>query len=59
MFCTGGMRTKSLLHLLENGFEEVYHLKGGILNLETIPPEEVTGMENALFSITEYRLLMG
>jgi UPF0176 protein len=42
MFCTGGIRCeKASSHLLENGFEEVYHLKGGILNyLETIPPEE-------------------
>jgi len=42
MFCTGGIRCeKASSHLIENGFEEVYHLKGGILNyLETIPPEE-------------------
>jgi UPF0176 protein len=42
MFCTGGIRCeKASSHLLENGFEEVYHLKGGILNyLETVPPEE-------------------
>ena len=42
MFYTGGIRCeKASSHLLENGFKEVYHLKGGILNyLETIPPEE-------------------
>ena len=42
MFCTGGIRCeKASSHLLDNGFEEVYHLKGGILNyLETVPPEE-------------------
>ena len=42
MFCTGGIRCeKASSHLLENGFEDVYHLKGGILNyLETVPPEE-------------------
>lgn len=42
MFCTGGIRCeKASSHLLENGFEEVYHLKGGILNyLEKIPAEE-------------------
>ena len=42
MFCTGGIRCeKASSHLIENGFEEVYHLKGGILNyLETVPPEE-------------------
>ncbi|MDT8399269.1 MAG: rhodanese-related sulfurtransferase [Pseudomonadales bacterium] len=42
MFCTGGIRCeKSTAYLKENGFDEVYHLKGGILKyLETIPPEE-------------------
>ena len=42
MFCTGGIRCeKASSHLLQNGFEEVYHLKGGILNyLEKIEPEE-------------------
>lgn len=42
MFCTGGIRCeKSTAYLLQKGFEEVYHLKGGILNyLEKIPKEE-------------------
>lgn len=42
MFCTGGIRCeKSTAFLKEQGFDEVYHLKGGILKyLETIPPEE-------------------
>ncbi|WP_410209231.1 rhodanese-related sulfurtransferase [Aquirhabdus sp.] len=42
MFCTGGIRCeKSTSLLLQQGFEEVYHLKGGILNyLNTIPEEE-------------------
>ena len=32
-FCTGGIRCeKAALWLLENGFKEVYQLKGGILN---------------------------
>ncbi|MEC7431681.1 MAG: rhodanese-related sulfurtransferase, partial [Pseudomonadota bacterium] len=32
MFCTGGIRCeKSTAYLKEQGFEEVYHLKGGIL----------------------------
>ncbi len=41
MFCTGGIRCeKSTSHLLAQGFEEVYHLKGGVLNyLENIPAE--------------------
>jgi len=39
MFCTGGIRCeKASSYLLAEGFEEVYHLKGGILNyLETVP----------------------
>ena len=42
MFCTGGIRCeKASSHLLQNGFDEVYHLRGGILNyLEKIDPEE-------------------
>lgn len=44
MFCTGGIRCeKATSYLLENGFEKVYHLQGGILNyLEKIPDEEST-----------------
>jgi UPF0176 protein len=39
MFCTGGIRCeKSTAFLRSQGFDEVYHLKGGILKyLETIP----------------------
>lgn len=42
MFCTGGIRCeKSTAFLRQMGFEEVYHLKGGILKyLETVPEEE-------------------
>lgn len=42
MFCTGGIRCeKSTAYLKEQGFEEVYHLQGGILKyLETVPVEE-------------------
>ena len=42
MFCTGGIRCeKSTAYLKEQGFDEVYHLKGGILKyLEDIPEEE-------------------
>ncbi|KMT66987.1 rhodanese-related sulfurtransferase [Catenovulum maritimum] len=42
MFCTGGIRCeKSTAYLKEQGFEEVYHLKGGILKyLEEVPKEE-------------------
>jgi UPF0176 protein len=42
MFCTGGIRCeKATALMLELGFEEVYHLQGGILRyLEEIPPEQ-------------------
>lgn len=42
MFCTGGIRCeKSTALLRQAGFEEVFHLDGGILNyLETVPPEQ-------------------
>ena len=39
MFCTGGIRCeKASAYLLAHGFDEVYHLKGGILRyLEGVP----------------------
>ncbi|WP_151702454.1 rhodanese-related sulfurtransferase [Nitrincola alkalilacustris] len=42
MFCTGGIRCeKSTAFLKEQGFEEVYHLHGGILKyLEEVPAQE-------------------
>ena len=42
MFCTGGIRCeKSTAYLKSLGFEDVYHLEGGILKyLEEIPEEE-------------------
>ena len=42
MFCTGGIRCeKSTAYLKEQGFDEVYHLEGGILKyLEDVPAEE-------------------
>ncbi|MEG4244261.1 rhodanese-related sulfurtransferase [Microcoleus sp. MON2_D6] len=42
MFCTGGIRCeKSTAFLRSQGFEEVYHLEGGILKyLETVPEAE-------------------
>lgn len=42
MFCTGGIRCeKASSFLLAQGFEEVFHLKGGILNyLEQVPAEK-------------------
>jgi UPF0176 protein len=42
MFCTGGIRCeKSTAYLRDQGFEEVFHLQGGILKyLEDVPPED-------------------
>lgn len=42
MFCTGGIRCEKATALLKQmGFEEVYHLKGGILKyLEEVPAEQ-------------------
>ena len=42
MFCTGGIRCeKASAFMLKEGFEEVYHLQGGILKyLEEVPKEE-------------------
>lgn len=42
MFCTGGIRCeKASSYLLAHGFEEVFHLKGGILRyLEVVPEAE-------------------
>lgn len=42
MFCTGGIRCeKSTAFLRSEGFDDVYHLRGGILKyLETVPEDE-------------------
>ncbi len=42
MFCTGGIRCeKASAFMLQEGFEEVYHLEGGILKyLEEVPEEQ-------------------
>lgn len=42
MFCTGGIRCeKSTAYLKEQGFEDVFHLEGGILKyLEEVPEDE-------------------
>ncbi len=44
MFCTGGIRCeKSTNYLLSQGVDDVYHLKGGILQyLEDVPADEST-----------------
>lgn len=42
MFCTGGIRCeKASSYMIAHGFENVYHLKGGILKyLEAVPADE-------------------
>ena len=42
MFCTGGIRCeKASSFMMDEGFEEVFHLKGGILKyLENVTPDE-------------------
>ena len=42
MYCTGGIRCeKSTALLKKRGFDQVYHLRGGILKyLEEVPPEQ-------------------
>ena len=42
MFCTGGIRCeKASAFMLNEGYEEVYHLRGGVLKyLEEVPQEE-------------------
>ncbi|MDJ0675308.1 MAG: rhodanese-related sulfurtransferase [Calothrix sp. MO_167.B42] len=42
LFCTGGIRCeKATSFMLARGFQEVYHLQGGILKyLESVPPAE-------------------
>lgn len=50
MFCTGGIRCeKSTSLLLQQGFEEVYHLKGGILNYLAQTPSEKSLWEGECF----------
>ena len=50
MFCTGGIRCeKSTAFMKEQGFEEVYHLKGGILKYLEDVPERDTLWEGECF----------
>ncbi len=50
MFCTGGIRCeKSTSYLLREGFEEVYHLEGGILQYLEDVPEEDSSWEGECF----------
>lgn len=54
MFCTGGIRCeKASSYLLSQGFEEVYHLKGGILKYLEDMPEEKSLWEGECFVFDE------
>jgi UPF0176 protein len=54
MFCTGGIRCeKATAYLLQLGFEEVYHLQGGILKYLEDVPEEKSMWEGECFVFDE------
>ena len=54
MFCTGGIRCeKSTAFLKQQGFDEVYHLKGGILKYLEEMPIESTLWEGECFVFDE------
>lgn len=50
MFCTGGIRCeKATAFMLQQGFEQVYHLNGGILRYLELMPEEQTLWDGECF----------
>jgi UPF0176 protein len=50
MFCTGGIRCeKSTAYLMEQGFEQVFHLQGGILKYLEEVPEDKTMWQGECF----------
>ena len=50
MFCTGGIRCEKASSLMKNqGFKNVYHLKGGILNYFELVPEEQSKWQGECF----------
>jgi UPF0176 protein len=50
MFCTGGIRCeKSTAYLKQHGFEDVFHLKGGILKYLEEQPESETKWQGECF----------
>lgn len=59
MFCTGGIRCeKASSFMLENGFEDVYHLKGGILKYLETQPETQSMWEGDCF-VFDQRVAVG
>ena len=54
MFCTGGIRCeKASSYLLSQGFEEVFHLRGGILRYLEVVPERDSRFEGECFVFDE------
>lgn len=54
MFCTGGIRCeKASSYLLSQGFEEVFHLKGGILKYLEVTPKEDSRFNGECFVFDE------
>lgn len=54
MFCTGGIRCeKATSFFLKEGFENVYHLQGGILNYLEKVPQTATKWHGELFVFDE------
>jgi UPF0176 protein len=50
MFCTGGIRCeKASAFMLQEGFEEVYHLQGGVLKYLEEVPEQDSAWEGECF----------
>ena len=59
MFCTGGIRCeKASSFMLENGFDDVYHLKGGILKYLETQAEEKSLWEGDCF-VFDQRVAVG
>ncbi|MES1191756.1 MAG: rhodanese-related sulfurtransferase [Steroidobacter sp.] len=54
MFCTGGIRCeKSTAYLRTQGFDEVYHLQGGILKYLEVVPEQQSLWQGECFVFDE------
>lgn len=54
MFCTGGIRCeKASAYMLSQGFENVYHLKGGILKYLEVIPEDQSSWNGSCFVFDE------
>ena len=54
MFCTGGIRCeKASAYMLQQGFPEVFHLKGGILKYLELVPEEASQWQGACYIFDE------